>query len=50
MTSINYQLSKTEFLKAIENSDLYKTIVEHRFNFTKVSGIDYNVSIRQIPL
>ena len=38
-----YQLSKTEFLKAIENSDLYKTIVEHRFNFTKVSGIDYNL-------
>lgn len=38
-----YQLSKTEFLEAIENSDLYKTIVEHRFNFTKVSGIDYNL-------
>lgn len=38
-----YQLSKTEFLKAIENVDLYKTIVEHRFNFTKVSGIDYNL-------
>ena len=32
-----YQLSKTEFLKAIENSDLYKTIAEHRFNFVKVS-------------
>lgn len=38
-----YQLSKTEFLNAIENSDLYKTIVEYRFNFTKVSGIDYNL-------
>ncbi|MDV3832613.1 hypothetical protein CMU13_04600 [Elizabethkingia anophelis] len=38
-----YQLSKTEFLQAIENSELYKTIVDHRFNFTKVSGIDYNL-------
>lgn len=38
-----YQLSKTEYLKATANSDLYKTIVEHRYNFTKVSGIDYNL-------
>ncbi|WP_430613624.1 nucleotidyl transferase AbiEii/AbiGii toxin family protein [Flavobacterium sp. JP2137] len=38
-----YQLSKAECSKAIEDSELYKTIVEHRFNFTKVSGIDYNL-------
>lgn len=38
-----YQLSKTDSLKAIEDKNLYKTIVEHRFNFTKISGIDYNL-------
>ncbi|MFT3904506.1 MAG: nucleotidyl transferase AbiEii/AbiGii toxin family protein [Niabella sp.] len=38
-----YQLSKAECSKAIEDSNLYKTIVEHRFNFTKVSGVDYNL-------
>lgn len=32
-----YQLSKTDSLKAIEDKNLYKTIVEHRFNFTKIS-------------
>lgn len=38
-----YQLSKVECLKAVEDSDLYKTIVEHRFNFTKVKGVNYNL-------
>lgn len=38
-----YQLSKTKYSSAIEDSNLYKTIVEHRFNFTKVAGIDYNL-------
>lgn len=38
-----YQLSKSECFKAIENSDLYKTIIEHRFTFTKVAGVDYNL-------
>ncbi|MDR1877288.1 MAG: nucleotidyl transferase AbiEii/AbiGii toxin family protein [Flavobacteriaceae bacterium] len=38
-----YQLSKTSFSNAIEDRNLYKTIVEHRFNFTKVAGVDYNL-------
>lgn len=37
------QLSKSKYLKAIGNRDLYETIVEHRFNFTKVAGVDYNL-------
>lgn len=38
-----YQLSKSKYLRAIDDYDLYKTIVEHRFNFTKVAGVDYNL-------
>jgi len=38
-----YQLSKADCSKATEDSDLYRTIVEHRFQFTKVSGVDYNL-------
>ncbi|HBI88301.1 MULTISPECIES: nucleotidyl transferase AbiEii/AbiGii toxin family protein [Sphingobacterium] len=37
-----YQLSRSKYLSAIDDCDLYKTIVEHRFNFTKVGGVDYN--------
>lgn len=33
-----YQLSK-----AIEDKNLYTAIVEHLFNFAKISGIDYNL-------
>ncbi len=36
------KLSKTEFAdKALNNLDLYNTIIEHRIKFTKLSGIDY---------
>jgi predicted nucleotidyltransferase component of viral defense system len=38
-----YQLSNSKFLTAIYNDQLYKTIVEHRYNFTKVAGVDYNL-------
>ncbi len=38
-----HQLSKSKYLLAVEDDELYKTIVEHRFNFTKVAGIDYNL-------
>ena len=36
------KLSKTVFaVKAIENKELYKTIVAHRKRFSKLSGVDY---------
>jgi hypothetical protein len=39
-----YQLSKTEFAdKAFENPALYETIVNHRYKFTPVGGVDYNL-------
>ena len=39
-----FQLSKTEFAeKAIYNSELYETIVNHRHTFTRVAGVDYNL-------
>lgn len=38
------QLSKTEHASnAIMNKKLYETVVSHRYNFTKVGGIDYNL-------
>jgi hypothetical protein len=38
-----YQLSKTEFAeKAFESQMLYETIVNHRYKFTRVGGVDYN--------
>ena len=37
------QLSKSKYLNAIEDRDLYRTIVDHRYRFTKVSGVDYNL-------
>lgn len=39
-----YQLSKTEFAdKTFENPKLYETIVNHRYKFTRVGGVDYNL-------
>lgn len=48
------KLSRTEFAEiALNNSDLYKTIVLHRSKFTPISGIDYSnhchENIRFIP-
>ncbi len=37
-------LSKTEFAnKALQDKDLYETIVLHRYKFTRVKGVDYNL-------
>jgi len=49
-----FQLSKTEFAtNAIHDQGLYETIVNHRFVFTKLGGVDYNLHrpqhIRPIP-
>lgn len=39
-----HQLSKTEFaVKALSDKILYETIVNHRYSFTRVSGVDYNL-------
>ncbi len=50
-----YQLSKTEFANtAFENPALYETIVNHRYKFTRVGGVDYNLHqpkhINPIPM
>jgi predicted nucleotidyltransferase component of viral defense system len=50
-----YQLSKTEFAdKAFENPALYETIVNHRYKFTRVGGVDYHLHqprhINPIPM
>ena len=38
-----YHLSKTPFAeKAINNQELYETIVAHRYKFSRVGGVDYN--------
>ena len=38
-----YQLSKTDIKqKALNDAELYETIVKHRYNFTRISKIDYN--------
>ena len=49
-----YRLYHSEFKeKAIKNENLYKTIVAHRLEFTKISGIDYTLhhpkTINPIP-
>lgn len=49
-----YQLSKTEFaIKAINNKDLYETIVKHRYTYTRLGGVNYNLhqpqTINPIP-
>jgi len=38
------KLSKTEFAqKALEDPDLYETIVHHRQTFTRIGGVNYNL-------
>ena len=49
-----YQLSKTKFAAiALNDSALYETIVKHRYKFTRVADIDYNLhqpqTINPIP-
>jgi predicted nucleotidyltransferase component of viral defense system len=39
-----YQLSKTEFaVKALNNMELYQTIVDHRYKFNRIGHINYNL-------
>lgn len=39
-----YQLSKTKFaLIALRDKELYETIVKHRYKFTRVADVDYNL-------
>ncbi|PLX00904.1 MAG: nucleotidyl transferase AbiEii/AbiGii toxin family protein, partial [Marinilabiliales bacterium] len=39
-----YKISQTKFAdSAINNNALYQTIVEHRFLFLKMGGVDYNL-------
>lgn len=39
-----YQLSKTEYAtNAIHDKELFETIVNHRYVFTKLGGVDYNM-------
>jgi len=39
-----YQISKTAHMdKALENKELYETVVKHRLSFTKLGGVDYNL-------
>ena len=49
-----YALSKTEYAEsALQNKELYETIVKHRMEFAKISGIDYSLhrpaTINPIP-
>ena len=49
-----YQLSKTEIKhNALYDTELYETIVKHRYNFTRISKVDYNLhqpqTINPIP-
>ena len=49
------KLSKTDYAnKALEDKDLYETIVEHRYNMMPVSGVNYNLhnpkTISPIPI
>jgi len=38
------QLSNTDFMKeALKDKELYETIVNHRYRFTKVGGVDYQL-------
>lgn len=39
-----FQISKTDYAKtALESIDLYETIVKHRYSFTNLGGVDYNL-------
>ena len=49
-----YALSKTEYAEiALQKKELYETIVKHRMEFTKITGIDYSLhspsTINPIP-
>jgi hypothetical protein len=49
-----FQLSKTKFAaNAINDQELYETIVNHRYIFTKLGGVDYNLhqpqDVKPIP-
>jgi predicted nucleotidyltransferase component of viral defense system len=49
-----FQLSKTEIKQnALNDTELYETIVKHRYNFTRISKVDYNLhqpqTINSIP-
>lgn len=50
-----YHLAKTEYAeKALNDNELYETIVEHRYKFTRVGGVNYNLlqpeTINPIPI
>ena len=50
-----YHLSKTSFAeKALKDKELYSTIVDHRYKFTRVGGVNYNLhqpqTINPIPI
>ena len=39
-----YQIGRTEFAeRALEDKNLYETIVKHRYNFTKLGRVNYNL-------
>jgi len=50
-----YKLAKTDYAwKALHDKSLYETIVEHRYTFTRIGGINYNLhhpqSINILPI
>ena len=50
-----FQLSNTDFLQiACSDKELYQTIVQHRYRFAKLGGVDYNLhqpqTINIIPI
>lgn len=50
-----YKLSKTDFAeKALNDKQLYEKIVEHRYKFTRIGGVDYNLhqpqTINMLPI
>lgn len=50
-----YQLSKTKFGDiALNDKELYETIVKHRYRFTRVGGVNYNLhqpqTINPLPI
>lgn len=50
-----FQLLKSKYgMLAIDNKDLYETIIKHRYTFNRVGGVDYNlhqpVSLNPVPL
>ena len=50
-----YKLSRTDFAdKALKDRKLYETIVEHRYKFTRIGGVDYNLhqpqTINMLPI